>query len=735
MDPTGAGNVPETAFLIMRSVDGGNTYQILKRVPVGQTTYTDAGLSPNTYYYKVLSTNNFANSASTAPVPALIPTPPAHPTNGLAVAVSTAEIDLSWTNNATNALGYQIFQRIGSGGLYTLLVTLPPTATSYVVQNPLPNTLYNYHIVAFNISGHNDFIGATVTTPNVGGSFLGTDTVTQGSWKGTYGSDGYNVAGDSSSYPSYATVSFTGSSSFVWASPTTDPRALQHPAASGQIAATAFGTSFTVDINLTDGQAHNVALYLLDWENAGRVERVDLIDVSTGIVDRTQTISKFVNGVYLYWNIVGHVQFRFTVVQGGNAVLSGLFFGLVPAAPAMITDPTTQGNWQGTYGADGYSMAGASDSFPAYAQVSVISGEPLTAARATFEPYTWSLSSTDPRNLTLPNGTGKIAATWEDPSTIITNLVLQDEQSHLVTMYFLDWDNQSRNEQVNVYAYDPIADVRGALINSQTLANFSNGIYLSWNVRGAVQFDIVNLLTNPASNCVMSAIFFGGATPTATYLNSDLATQGSWKGTYGADGYTIAGGSSSYPTYASVGTTGITAFTWAGSTTDPCALLLPTGSNNVASAFFANTSFTVDINLLDGQAHGVALYLLDWDNAGRKEQVNILNAVTGTVLNSQTVSNFSQGVYLDWSLRGHIQIQITSLNATNAVLSGLFFGTVPAAAYVGNDAATQATWKGVYGNDGFNVIGDSANYPAYAQVSTAGIPGFTWAAATTDPRA
>src|SRR5205823_10166472 len=48
-----------------------------------------------------------------------------------------------------------------------------------------------------------------------------------GNWKGAYGAAGYNVIGDLSSYPSYATVTPSGTSNWTWSGSTSDPRALQ----------------------------------------------------------------------------------------------------------------------------------------------------------------------------------------------------------------------------------------------------------------------------------------------------------------------------------------------------------------------------------------------------------------------------------------------------------------------------------------------------------------------------
>ena len=94
---------------------------------------------------------------------------------------------------------------------------------------------------------------------------VSSDTTTQGSWIGTYGSDGYNVVANSSNYPWYAGISVAGASGWTWAGSTSDVRALQKASGSGRIAATWFGSKFSIDLNLIAG-AHDVALYALDWD-------------------------------------------------------------------------------------------------------------------------------------------------------------------------------------------------------------------------------------------------------------------------------------------------------------------------------------------------------------------------------------------------------------------------------------------------------------------------------------
>ena len=211
---------------------------------------------------------------------------------------------------------------------------------------------------------------------------------------------------------------------------------------------------------------------------------------------------------------------------------------------------------------------------------------------------------------------------------------------------------------------------------------------------------------------------------TAAFVTLDRTTQGTWKGVYGSDGYNVIGDSVHYPTYAQVSLSGKSDWTWAASATDLRALQKASASDRVAACWYSATSFTVDVNLTDGQTHRVALYCLDWDTTARAQTVDVLDATTGVVLSSQPVSSFNGGAYLVWDLKGHVQVRFTNTGGVNAVLSGLFFATTASASpnsasasFVTLDRTTQGTWKGVYGSDGYNVVGDSFSYPSYAQLT------------------
>ena len=95
-------------------------------------------------------------------------------------------------------------------------------------------------------------------------------------------------------------------------------------------------------------------------------------------------------------------------------------------------------------------------------------------------------------------------------------------------------------------------------------------------------------------------------------------------------------------------------------------------------------------DLTDGQSHDLELYFLDWDSTARSEQVQISNAATGAVLDTETVSSFHCGVYLNWQVSGNVVITITKLAGANAVLSGLFFDpTSTSATFLKQDTTTR----------------------------------------------
>ena len=83
--------------------------------------------------------------------------------------------------------------------------------------------------------------------------------------------------------------------------------------------------SFILNINRT--KDYQVALYLLDWDNHGRRQSVEMVDAKTlNMVAPVKIVPDFSGGKFMIYSYNKSVKFRIDQVRGDNAVLSGIFF-------------------------------------------------------------------------------------------------------------------------------------------------------------------------------------------------------------------------------------------------------------------------------------------------------------------------------------------------------------------------------------------------------------------------
>jgi hypothetical protein len=256
-------------------------------------------------------------------------TPPGAPTIGTATA-GNGQATVSFTAPASTG-GSAITSYKATCGTQSASGTASPITVTGLSNG----TSYTCTVTASNAMGVSAPSAASNSvTPSSAGNTTGTatfttlDTTTEGNWQGAYGSNGYNVINGTVAYPSFVTVTPSGTSSATWASSTTDVRALYTSATSTtRIAATWYNsTSFLIDLVFNDGKQHQLALYCLDWDTTQRAEKVTIQDAN-GVLLNTQNMTNFHNGDYLVWQLSGHVQIRVTSMTGSaNAVVSGLFF-------------------------------------------------------------------------------------------------------------------------------------------------------------------------------------------------------------------------------------------------------------------------------------------------------------------------------------------------------------------------------------------------------------------------
>jgi hypothetical protein len=153
----------ETAFLVERSTDNVTFTQIAS-LAAGSTAYSNTGLaSGTTYYYRVRAQNSFGTSTY-SDVANATTLGPAAPTNLKAVAVSTSQVNLTWTDNSTDENGFTV-QRSTNGSTYATVGTTSANVTSFGDTGLSRSTKYYYRVQSFNASGSSSFASTSVTTP------------------------------------------------------------------------------------------------------------------------------------------------------------------------------------------------------------------------------------------------------------------------------------------------------------------------------------------------------------------------------------------------------------------------------------------------------------------------------------------------------------------------------------------------------------------------------------------
>ena len=161
---------------------------------------------------------------------------------------------------------------------------------------------------------------------------------------------------------------------------------------------------------------------------------------------------------------------------------------------------------------------------------------------------------------------------------------------------------------------------------------------------------------------------------TAKFVKTDETTSGNWKGVYGTEGALVErDAGSTPPKWAEIAPKNQEECTWAETTQESRAPLKSgDAKDRIAACWFSDSAFDLDIGISDGKEHQIAVYLLDWDAVGRAAKVEVRDAATDTVLDSQTVANFKNGKYLVWNIKGHASLHFISTGNVNATVSAVF---------------------------------------------------------------
>jgi fibronectin type 3 domain-containing protein len=191
----------QTGFHIDRATNSTFTQNLVTlNASASATTFVDSGLTTGTtYFYEVRATNAAGDSSDSNSASVTTPTLPAAPSNAQVVKVTTGEIDLTWTNNAANATGIEVFRQKGAN-TFGIIASLPATATSLndtgLVTALVPGTAYTYHVDATNLAGPSAPAAVsvgTLTLPPASLAATAGNNVVNLSWTAPTGAVSYKI--------------------------------------------------------------------------------------------------------------------------------------------------------------------------------------------------------------------------------------------------------------------------------------------------------------------------------------------------------------------------------------------------------------------------------------------------------------------------------------------------------------------------------------------------------------
>jgi hypothetical protein len=582
--------------------------------------------------------------------------------------------------------------------------------------------------------------------------FVQLDTTTQGNWQGVYGPDGYNVINATVAYPSYVTVTPSGTTAATWASSTTDVRALYTSATSTtRIAATWDNTtSFLVDMVFNDGLQHEVAFYFLDWDTTKRSETVLIQDANGVQLSPTQTVSGFHNGQYLVYVLSGHVQMRVSNLNpSANVVLSGLFFGTPGAATTYtFTGPT------------GGALNTASSNFtvtPNGSYNGSITVTPSGGGLSTPIVLTYS-NSAAPQTFTItPTAVGPVTLTPNSSTTLTDASAL----SYATPPGAPTIGTATAGNGQATVSFTAPASTGGSAITSYnatcgsqsvsgtaspiTVTGLSNGTSYTCTVTASNAEGVS--APSAASNSVTPSAAAGytltgptgGALNTAS-SNFTVTPNSTYNGTITI---TPSGGGLSTPivlTYSNsaapqtftitptaVGPVTLTPSN-SGSLANPSALsyATPPGAPTIGTATAGNgqatVSFTAPASTGGSAITSYTATCGSQSASGTASPITVTGLSNGTSYTCTVTATNAEGVSAPSA-------------ASNSVTPSSTGNTTGTAAFVDLDTTTQGNWQGAYGSNGYNVINGTVAYPSYVTVTPSGTSASTWASSTTDVRA
>lgn len=193
----------ETSYFLERATNSNFTQNLdVATLGSNATSYQDTAVMPNsTYFYRIRGYNSagystFSNVITRTTTAAA---PPAAPTGLNGTAVSSSQINVSWTDNASNETSFHIYRATNSSFTQNVVInTVDSNTTSYQDTDLSANTTYYYRVRAANLDGNSAYTNVVNYTTLASSSiFTGNQDIGSLNPAGSYSENGgiYTVNG------------------------------------------------------------------------------------------------------------------------------------------------------------------------------------------------------------------------------------------------------------------------------------------------------------------------------------------------------------------------------------------------------------------------------------------------------------------------------------------------------------------------------------------------------------
>ena len=220
-----------------------------------------------------------------------------------------------------------------------------------------------------------------------------------------------------------------------------------------------------------------------------------------------------------------------------------------------------------------------------------------------------------------------------------------------------DWNfpkEWSQIQKVDIYTFNE--SFNGLTVVESGRSITGNRISLAMEANKALL--IVPTGTNMASK---ETIYSKPASGNVVFLGKDETTRGDWNTRYGTQGYDIFGcDTRQEKDNVKIDYIGDELLIASKDAAGSNALRSPEdASKRIQAVRTSKLHQLIDINVNEERPSKISLYFADYENKNIQMLVDVIDVNTKKVLHSNLLNDFAEGVYLSYSIKGHLQVRLT----------------------------------------------------------------------------